>query len=587
MPVEYAMFWLFDMTNSHDVLYGAALPRFQKRGPFVYQRHLHKLNAAVKNAEVTFQPWTFYTPVTEPFELLSPETGVPELVTPMPPESEIAMFDLSLYSILHHMKENPLNDPGFNNTCAGCANCTTLPQCLEYNIAPTWSLNETLSGALQGLITRRSAADWLGVVRPDAVSNTLQRAVNRLMRRQPVSTDSAWAYLYNSSAPTPGDASQFYRSNTLTYLQTKEVGAGAAVHRPLAYVRWNELLQLNSVSETTPRSHWNTLSFAKRFAGWNQAVSIHDGFYIEGRETTYPGIKPSDSLQLWIDEVAHGFQYESGAAADNNDNGDVIIGADEQLEMRGVKCVRFRNSLNNFDPTSLFFSDTPGLLNMSQLYNYAPLFVSPSHFYGFDQLWQRMPEGTMRPPQRQMDDSFIDVELESGIIVNMAQRLQFNAWLPYVDFAGTSVEYNMNRTHWGSGYPQAHADLRLVPGVIIERRRQINEDVASDLLRLQHHSKTQRTLRVAGGAGGMALFVIGLCLLFVGCRRRQAEDLATLKAGGSRPGSARSHKSAATDKSPLLKHGDQDILYYDSTTTSSTAAATTSTTTGAGAAEEV
>jgi len=90
-PVTYKIFWMYNITNAHDVMYNGSNPTFVECGPFVYQMHVHKLNVDLSvDTEATYTEWTYFSWVgTSPVTLDNPDGTNTTYVSQNPDEELI------------------------------------------------------------------------------------------------------------------------------------------------------------------------------------------------------------------------------------------------------------------------------------------------------------------------------------------------------------------------------------------------------------------------------------------------------------------------------------------------------------------
>lgn len=513
-PPEYFIYHFYNLSNAHDVIYHAAYPQVEEIGPFVYQYHSVKQEVqTIVDGEISYKLQEYYTWVNTPVTLTN-DNGEEYTYNSLDPDAvKITTFDPVFFATVWQV----LFDPLFISSMDALSSCKIFSlsdlQCFEVALALLISLHGgpaesskisyllPLNDTRYGLTPTRSVNEWLGIIEEKSPESLILSVVNPYVKGIP-NADNKWSYFYNTSLTDyANNGTQKIRRQSVTF--DRDNLANAEIIR-----QWNGARTLISQPDFAKNhSLLNVLNFELAFAGWGDEVSFQSNDY-HTPYFAYPNIGRNDTINVWLDSGAR--YVETTYTRD--------------IQVKGVNAYQFRPSPFNFDlnyvTNHTFFNHIYGLANETQYHQYGPVFISPPHFYGYDQLRTMFPIVGMVEGDKYIDGSFADFEPISGIAVRGAERLQVNVMTPYFPLSDSPHLYDWNSVKM----PFSIKPGTLVPVMWFERRSELTDSQASDLKTLQDLPNIKKALYASGGAGGGIVLILGVILAVYGYRKKKEED---------------------------------------------------------------
>jgi len=496
---EYVTYLMYDIENADDVLFNRSEPVLKRKGPFLYEIKRKKLIVNRKDGSIEYRNRRYAETIMGYVEMNGGDGKLRVSRGVSPDHETLRMVNVPFLSVLNHALANPFNLTAITEFQDQCADAFQKPPktlsdilfCLDYVLQERThgevSLNSTMGSITDSLFPRLTATQWLGLEPTKMAPNAIWKAFTEVILGWG-KTDTSWAFFANSTQASDDIANALLKSQKMSFSRD---------HMPTAmtYEEWSQLTKLQKESNTHgDHPSWNQLSYHKPFAGWVQDIPIDGMGYITD-EVTHPDLssKKHPKLNMWLPQFARPMEF-SFLMKDSS---------------QGVEYLRYQLSQSNFDRNQVYYSSENGLFNISQLSNYAPVMVSTPHFYGFPLVASKA-VCCVGNPDPSFDMSSIDVEPNSGVVINSNLGYQMNVQMPELDFNFTSLNYTFS----GKG---GATEPKLYPSVITYNYRQ-GDKIMSEMLDIQDLPNKQAAFRTWGAVGAGIGLLVGFTVFMRGIK---------------------------------------------------------------------
>eukprot|EP00163_Fabomonas_tropica_P020251 TRINITY_DN3567_c0_g1_i1.p1 TRINITY_DN3567_c0_g1~~TRINITY_DN3567_c0_g1_i1.p1 ORF type:complete len:507 (+),score=91.60 TRINITY_DN3567_c0_g1_i1:358-1878(+) len=275
---------------------------------------------------------------------------------------------------------------------------------------------------------------------------------------------------------------------------------------PGAPSRYPGLMQNEtSPQQCRPPTVWKTgkpdINVIKQYVRWRdqEELDVWNGTYankVQGTDGTqfHPNVQPDDEVKVWVDTL-HRMAPVRFAS---------------KTTVHGIHLWRMELPdivLQNASVVPInagWYANGPyGMFNETSALYKAPIFASKPAFLDADPVYRSAVH--MMEPNRALHDTHIDVEPNSGTVMNARQRLQVS-----IKVSPMFGEY-------------AHITSAAVPVTWIEQRSEITPDLAKQIRgELNAAIDAKDGMRLGGLIGGSLCIVLGSVIITLLYRRRNA-----------------------------------------------------------------
>jgi len=305
-----------------------------------------------------------------------------------------------------------------------------------------------------GLITKRTVRQWLFDAEDPLLAYAQPSSQNVALLRNDTSTNSS-AALYN--------ASSFYTGkNNLTQVQS--------------FITYQGSKYLNGIFNFSIKV-WGTND-------WGQFQPFLDKN------------SPTDLFTFSDDDYRTLHLYDSSKI----NNATIIY----NVTIKGIPLLRFKIDQSIYLPDPAYFQSVTGFNNLTGANGGAPIFVSNPHFAGVQQPYPSRIDGIQ--PNDTLDTTYVDIEPNTGLVLNTYQGSQINIYL--------------NNSDWFQLDQQPQLDT-FYPLVWISEVGTLNDYAAGRISAIFRAQKWAKYGFLVFVGFGLLFLIIGIVAIVVSRRLRQ------------------------------------------------------------------